>query len=248
MLNATAAISRRLTSRPGLRSAAPSSSSGARPPPSRRPRRSPGPVGELGHPHATTIAATTIIRPATQNTTVGCPVSPAAMPPIAGPEHQAAHLRGAVQAEQLAVPLGRVGVDEVAAGGRVVHRRRRGRRAPGATMNAAGPTMNSGATANTAASEQADDHHRLARTAVGDPAEQRLAQQPGGRPRRDDDAERRQVHAVGREVDRQDRQERAEADPDGALRRSASGASGPRRRASVGRVGSRSSCRMGRPS
>ena len=39
----------------------------------------------LGTRVATSRAESTIISPATQNTTVGWPVSPAAIPPIAGP-------------------------------------------------------------------------------------------------------------------------------------------------------------------
>ena len=128
------------------------------------------------------------------------------------PEQQPAHLHGAIQAERLTAALGRRRVRQVAAGGRVVQRRRqpgacaqddeRGRSGEGQRQDAEQPGR-----------EQPGDHQRHARGPVGKPAEDRLADESGGGPRRDDDAEQRQVDALIGEVQRQDGQQRSEAEP-----------------------------------
>ena len=64
----------------------------------------------------------------------------------------------------------------------------------------------------------ADDHQRHAPRPVRDPAEDRLADEPGGGPRGDDQAERREVHALVAEVERHDREQGPEAEPHDELR------------------------------
>ena len=71
----------------------------------------------------------------------------------------------------------------------------------------------SGRKLKTPGREQPDDHQRDARRPIGQPAEERLADEPGGRPRRDDDAEQREIDALLGEVERQDRQQRPEPEP-----------------------------------
>ena len=58
-----------------------------------------------------------------------------------------------------------------------------------------------------------DDHQRDARGAVGQPAEDRFADEARRRPGRDDEAQRREVDALLGEVERQDGQQPAEAEP-----------------------------------
>ena len=80
-------------------------------------------------------------------------------------------------------------------------------------MNATGPVRASGRMQNSPVASRPGDHQRHARRPVGEPAEDRLADESGGGPRRDDDAEERQVDALIGEVQRQDGQQRPEAEP-----------------------------------
>ena len=133
-------------------------------------------------------------RPAIQNTIVGCPVRPAAMPADRGPEHQAAHLRGPVQ-RRTSRPGARAG-----------WRRRGSRGRRGRTSEADSPATcaedderhgpddeQRQRRRRTRPRDEPDDHHAACaatRSAIqpnsGSPDEAR------GRPCRDDDAERRQ--------------------------------------------------------
>ena len=151
-LNATAAISSRLSSAGRAHGPAPTV-------PSRRRRvRSTGAVAD-----ACEVAHADVPRPAADATSARCrrprtppsgsPVTAAASAADGRPQHEPAHLRRAVEPERLALALGRVGVDEVAAGGGVVD----GGREPGERAQhdeRDGPTMNSGSTAKTDASSR----------------------------------------------------------------------------------------------
>ena len=129
-----------------------------------------------------------------------------------GPEQQPAHLRRAVQAEGLAAPgrFGRVG--EEAPGGGVV----RGRGQPGRSpqqdeRERSGQDQGEGR--EDAGCDEPDHHDRHPRGAVGQPPECRFAHEPRRRPGGDDQPERRQVDALLLEVERQDREQRAEPEP-----------------------------------
>ena len=108
--------------------------------------------------------------------------------PIAGPEQQPAHLHRAVQPERLASPLRRRRIGQVAARGRVVERGRQP--GPGAQQDERQrPGEDERQRGEHPGRDQPDDHQRHARRPVGQPAEDRLAHEPGRRPRRDDEAE-----------------------------------------------------------
>ena len=103
-------------------------------------------------------------------------------------------------------------------------RARPGRRSPSTSpaparrmRNASGPVKTSGRRLKTPVDDEADDHQRDARRPVGEPAEDRLADEAGRRPGGDDDPEEREVDALLREVQGQDRQQRPEAEPDDEL-------------------------------
>ena len=131
-------------------------------------------------------------------------------------EQQPAHLDRAVQPERLAASLRRRRVGQVAARGRVVGRGRE--TGPGAQEEERErPGEDQRQHAEHTGRDEADDHQRDARGPVGQPAEDRFADEPGRRPGRDDEAEEGEVHALFGEVDGQDRQERAEAEPDDEL-------------------------------
>ena len=127
-------------------------------------------------------------------------------------QEQAAHLGRAVQPERLAALARWRRVGQVAAGGGVVDR---------GTQPGPGAEQDEGQRRGQHQRErpehpgrhEADGHHRHAAGAVGDPAEDRFADEPGGRPGRDDEAERGQVDALLREVDRQDREQATEPEP-----------------------------------
>ena len=128
------------------------------------------------------------------------------------PDQQPAHLHRAVQPECLASPLRRRRIGQVAARGRVVQRGRQP--GPGAQEDERQRAdEDERQQAEHAGRDQPDDHQRHPRGPVREPAEDRLADEPGSRPRRDDDAEQRQVDALLGEVDRQDRQQRTEPEP-----------------------------------
>jgi hypothetical protein len=131
-------------------------------------------------------------------------------------DHQAAHLCRPVEPERLALALRRVGIDEVAPRCRVVDRGRQAGQRPGRDEGQ-GADREQGHHGERGRQQQPDDHHQLPRGPVGNPAEHRFADQPSRRPGGDDHAQRGQVDTVPGEVDRQDRQQRAEADPDGSL-------------------------------
>ena len=215
-----------------------------------RPRPPPRPArhrrsrpGHAPAPAQTTSAPTrTRGCPAIQNTIVGLRRdAAAAMPPIAGPEHEPAGLRGPVQ-RRTPRPGARAG-----------WRRRGSRGPPGRTSrsrspasgaedptNATGPTTNSGSDREHGRRpNEAGDHQRPARDAVREPAEDRLADEPRGGPCGDDHARASDVDAVLGEVDRQDREQRPEADPDGQPRRRGAAGSGPTGPTRRGRGGSR---------
>ncbi len=135
-----------------------------------------------------------------------------------GPQQEARHLRGAVEPERLAATISRRGVQEEAARGGVVERGGEAGEGPkdeegGGSLDEEGKGREDGAP------DERDDHERGALRAVGETAEERLGDQTRGRPCRDDDAEGRNVDAPGRHVQRQDRQENPEAEPDNELRR-----------------------------
>ena len=132
------------------------------------------------------------------------------------PEHEAAGLRGAIEAEGLALAFRRVRVDEVGASGRVVHRRRHPRARP-QDDERHGANDEQGQDREHRGQHQAPDHHRPPGDPIRQPTEERFADQASGRPCRDHDTQGGQVHAVLGEVDRQDREQRTEAEPDGGL-------------------------------
>ena len=135
-------------------------------------------------PTAATIAVTAL----NTNTNADAPELVRPERPDRRSEQQAAHLRRAVQAERLAPPLGRRRVGQEAARRRVVD----GRPEPGAARSMMNATARSrpAAGAEHAGRDEADDHQRDARGAVGQPAEDRLADEARGRPGGDDEAER----------------------------------------------------------
>ena len=131
-------------------------------------------------------------------------------------DHEAAHLGGPVVPERLALALGRVRVHEIAPGSGVVDGGAQARERPERDERD-GPDDQQRQDGDACRQHQPDHHHPLARGPVRHPPEDRLPHQPGRRPGGHDDAERGQVDAVPGEVDREDRQERTEAEPDGAL-------------------------------
>ncbi len=127
-------------------------------------------------------------------------------------DEEAAHLRRPVDAERLAV-LGVVGrVDDEAPCRRVVHRRAEPRDEAGEEERGR-PDEHQGKDGRDGRDGEADDHERDAGRPVRQPAEERLRDEARGRPRGDDEAERHRVHAVVAHVERQDRDDRTEADP-----------------------------------
>ena len=108
-------------------------------------------------------------------------------------EQQPAHLDRAVQPERLATTFRRGRVGQVAAGGRVVDRGRQTRPRRAGRGTRAAPVKTSGSMLKTPVADEADDHQRDPRGPVGQPAEDRLADQPRGRPGGDDQPEERQV-------------------------------------------------------
>ena len=81
------------------------------------------------------------------------------------------------------------------------------------STNASGPVRTSGSAPNTPVATRPMTINGDALGAVGQPAEDRLADETGGRPGGDDEAERGQVDALLGEVQRQDRQQAAEPQP-----------------------------------
>ena len=108
------------------------------------------------------------------------------------PEQQPAHLDGAVQPERLATTFGRRRVGQVAAGGRVVDRGRQAG-AGAQEQERQRPGEDERQDAEDAGRDEPDDHQRDPRRPVGQPAEDRLADEPSRRPGRDDEAEERQI-------------------------------------------------------
>ena len=142
---------------------------------------------------------------------------PAERPGSEGPDRradeQAAHLRRGVQAERLAPALWRGGIGQVAARGRVVHRGRD----PGQAAQddeRERPDQEQRQDLEEGRQEEAQHHQRDACRPVREPAEDRLEDEPGDRPGRDDDAEGREVDPLLVEIERQDRQQTTEAEPD----------------------------------
>lgn len=132
-------------------------------------------------------------------------------------DEQAAHLRCAIQPECFALTLRRGRVRQVAARGRVVDRRAKaGQSAQDDERERADEDQREGP--EDAAGDQAHDHQGYPGRSVGDPAEERFGQQTGCRPRGDDHAHRREVHAVLAEVDGQDREQTTKSQPDHELR------------------------------
>jgi hypothetical protein len=143
---------------------------------------------------------------------IGC-----ARRPDRGTEQEPAHLGRAVQPERLAVALGRRRIGEEA-------RAPPGRRSAAPSPEAPRSTTNAAAPVNTSGRPRTDPSRRSpmtisgrARRAVGQPAEDRLADEAGRRPGGDDHAERGQVDALLGEVQRQHRQQAAEPQPDDEL-------------------------------
>ena len=128
------------------------------------------------------------------------------------PEQQPAHLRRAVQAEGLAAPgrFGRVG-EEAACGGVVRGRGQPGRSPQQDERERSGQDQGKGR--EDAGCDEPDHHDRHPRGAVGQPAECRFAHETRRRPGGDHQPERRQVDALLLEVERQDREQRAEPEP-----------------------------------
>ena len=121
------------------------------------------------------------------------------------PEQQPAHLGRPVQPERLAPPLGRGRVGDVAAGRRVVDRGgQTGQRSQDDERDGADDHQRQ--ELEHARSDVAQDHERNARDPVGQPAEDRLADEARRGPRREDDAEHPEVDAVLAEVERHDGQ------------------------------------------
>jgi len=121
------------------------------------------------------------------------------------PKQQAAHLRRAVEAECLATPLRRRRVGDVAAGRGIVDRRRE----PLETAQhdeRAGADDDQRKELEDPRADVADDHERHPPRPIGQPAEDGFADQPGRRPRSDDDAKGPEIDAVLREVERHHRQ------------------------------------------
>ena len=131
-------------------------------------------------------------------------------------QQEAAHLRCAVQPEGLATPFGRGRVRDVATGSRVVDRR-------GQALEAAEgdertrPDERERQELEDPCPDVADDHERNPSGVIGEPPEDRLADEAGCRPRGDDDAQGPEIDAVLGEVEGHDRQQRAEAEPDDEL-------------------------------
>ena len=128
-------------------------------------------------------------------------------------EEQAAHLGRPVQPERLAAPVRWRGVGQEAAGGGVVDRR--AQTGAGAQQHEGEcPGQDQRQRPEDARHHQPDDHERHALRPVGQPAEDGFADQPRRRPRGDDDTERREVDALLDEVQREDRQQATEPEPD----------------------------------
>ena len=182
----------------------------------------------------TSDAATADATAASQKTNASSPTIDAPTPPIAGPNRRPAICAAPYSPNASPWRSRRRGVDEEARG--PPGRRRRSPARPAARSDDERdrrPRRTSGSGSSAALTSSAADHQRLARGPVGDPAEDRLGDEAGRRPGGDDQPEGREVDPPRREVERQDRQERAEAEPDDELgQRTAagSGATGRARR------------------
>ena len=131
-------------------------------------------------------------------------------------EQQPAHLRGSVQAEGLPAPVRRGRVGQEATRGRVVD----GGTKPGSGAQqdeGQGPGEDQRQRPEHAGRDEADDHQRDSLGPVGEPAEDRLADETRGGPCGDDDAKGRKVDPLLREVERQDREQAPEPQPDHEL-------------------------------
>ena len=128
-------------------------------------------------------------------------------------EQQPTHLRGPVQPERLTTPVRRGRIGQEATRGRVVDgRTEAGTRAQQHERHRPGEDERQ--RPEHAGRDQPDDHQRDPLGAVRQVAEDRLADEASGRPRGDDDAERRQVDPLLDEVERQDGQQATEPQPD----------------------------------
>ena len=133
------------------------------------------------------------------------------------PEQKTGHLRRAIQAERFTLPVRRGRVDEEAPGSGVVGGG--GEPLEGAQDDERGRARGEQREREERrVDEQCRDHDRLARRPVGDPAEHRLGDEARRRPGGDDQPEGRHIDPARGQIERQDRQERAEPEPDHEFR------------------------------
>ncbi len=151
-------------------------------------------------------------------------------------EQQPAHLGRPVEPERLTVTLRWRRVRQVPAGRRIVDRGGQPDRRP-QDEEGERPGDRQRQDREHAGQQEPGHHQRDSGGPVGEPAEDGLADEPGGRPGGDHQPERGEIDALLGEIERQDRQEAAEAEPHDELgeqeRRDAAPARTP------GRVGGR---------
>ena len=131
-------------------------------------------------------------------------------------EEEAAHLGRAVEPERGPALRGRRGVEDVGPRGRVVGGGREAGEGPG-EQEGRDAGQDERHRDHDSGRQEAGQHQEPLVAAIGEPAEERLAQEARGRPGRDDPAQGRGVDPLLRDVERQDRQERAEAHPEDGL-------------------------------
>ena len=136
--------------------------------------------------------------------------------PEGGPEQEPTHRRSAVEAERRAALVGGRGVEDVGARGRVVGGR--GEAGESARQHEGrNPGDHERHRDHDGRHQEAAQHQDPLVAAIGEPAEDRLAHEPRGRPGSDDPAQRRDVDSLLAQVERHDREERAEAQPEDRL-------------------------------